>query len=85
VLGGSALAAASAAASFSDPALGQNAPTNGSAILPVPDQPFRGVIGRKARESKPDFPNGVTAPEGAPNVLLIMTDELEAVTKGAKP
>jgi hypothetical protein len=44
-------------------------------VLPVPDQPFRGVIGRKASESKPDFPKAVTAPQGTPDVLLIMTDD----------
>src|SRR5215510_2699888 len=55
------------------------APTQSSQIqhpvLPVPDQPFGGVIGRKVDESKPDFPKAVTAPKGAPNVLLIMTDD----------
>src|SRR5262245_55650750 len=61
-------------------ALGQNAarpgsPTGGSPILPVLDAPFGGVVGRKAKESKPDFPKDVTAPKGAPNVLLIMTDD----------
>ncbi len=49
--------------------------TGGSPVLPAPDRPFRGVIGRTAKESKPDFPKAVTAPEGAPNVLLIMTDD----------
>src|SRR5215510_1372375 len=53
----------------------EKSPTGGSPILPVPDPPFGGVIGRKANESKPDFPKGVTAPKGAPNVLLIMTDD----------
>src|SRR5262245_37902508 len=48
---------------------------SGSPVLPVPDEPFGGVIGRKASESKPSFPTGVTAPRGAPNVLLIMTDD----------
>ena len=47
----------------------------GSAVLPVPQPQFRGVIGRKASESTPDFPKAVTAPKGAPNVLLIMTDD----------
>src|SRR5262245_63281145 len=61
-------------------AVGQNStdskpPTGGSPILPMLDAPFGGVIGRKANESKPDFPKGVTAPKGAPNVLLIMTDD----------
>jgi arylsulfatase A-like enzyme len=47
----------------------------GSQVLPIPDAPFRGVIGPTAKESKPDFPKQVTAPRGAPNVLLIMTDD----------
>jgi hypothetical protein len=47
-------------------------PSGGSAVLPVPQPQFRGVIGRKASESTPDFPKDVTAPKGAPNVLLIM-------------
>src|SRR5262249_53341816 len=50
-------------------------PAEGSAVLPVPQPQFRGVIGRKASDSTPDFPKGVTAPTGAPNVLLIMTDD----------
>jgi hypothetical protein len=41
-------------------------------VLPVPQPQFRGVIGRKASESTPDFPRAVTAPKGAPNVLLII-------------
>ncbi len=53
----------------------EKSPTGGSPILPVPDAPFGGVIGRKASESKSAFPSGVTAPKGAPNVLLIMTDD----------
>jgi arylsulfatase A-like enzyme len=44
-------------------------------VLPIPDQPFNGVIGRKAKESKPDFPKAVSAPKDAPNILLIMTDD----------
>ena len=75
LLGGSALAAAGAALSLSKPALAQNSPPSGSEILPAPEPKFRGVIGRKASESKPDFPEAVKAPGGAPNVLLIMTDD----------
>ena len=45
-------------------------------VLPRPPQPFKGQIGRKASESKPDFPKEITAPPGAPNVLLIMTDDV---------
>jgi arylsulfatase A-like enzyme len=45
-------------------------------VLPHPQQPFKGKIGRTARESTPDFPKGIEAPKGAPNVLLIMTDDV---------
>jgi arylsulfatase len=76
LLGGSALAAASGALSSAQPALAQTSPAGASEILPVPEPRFHGVIGRKASESKPDFPKAVTAPEGAPNVLLIMTDDV---------
>jgi arylsulfatase A-like enzyme len=51
------------------------APASGAQVLPVPDQPFNGVIGRKAKESRADFPKGVSAPKYAPNILLIMTDD----------
>jgi arylsulfatase len=50
-------------------------PPTGATILPTPAPPFEGLIGRKASESKPDFPRAVTAPKGAPNVLVIMTDD----------
>src|SRR5689334_13379863 len=45
-------------------------------VLPRPEQPFRGSIGRTARDSKPDFPQPVEAPKGAPKVLLILTDDV---------
>ena len=44
--------------------------------LPRPEPEFRGKIGRTAKDSKPDFPKGVEAPPGAPNVLLILTDDV---------
>ena len=44
-------------------------------ILPRPEPAFKGVIGLKAKESRPDFPKTITAPHGAPNVLLILTDD----------
>ena len=46
------------------------------AILPVPDQPFKGTIGLRPADSTKDFPQEVKAPEGAPNVLLILTDDV---------
>jgi arylsulfatase A-like enzyme len=45
-------------------------------VLPRPAQPFKGKIGRTAAESTPDFPKPVAAPKGAPNVLLILTDDV---------
>jgi arylsulfatase len=45
-------------------------------ILPQPEPPFKGKIGRTAKDSTPDFPKGIEAPKGAPNVLLILTDDV---------
>lgn len=45
-------------------------------VLPRPAQPFDGHIGRTARDSTPDFPKEIKAPKGAPNILLIMTDDV---------
>ncbi len=44
-------------------------------ILPPPPQPFDGSINLNASQSKPAWPARVTPPKGAPNVLLIMTDD----------
>ncbi len=49
-------------------AKGAAGPPQGS-VLPYPDPEFKGVIGRTTEDSKPDFPQPVSAPEGAPNVL----------------
>jgi arylsulfatase len=43
--------------------------------LPPPDAPFGGEIKRDARESKPCWPARIVPPKGAPNILLIMTDD----------
>src|SRR5512143_2072806 len=43
--------------------------------LPPPPQKFEGKIGQTAQESKPYWPARVVPPKGAPNVLLIMTDD----------
>ena len=44
--------------------------------LPPPDPKFGGVIKEKVSESKPWWPPRVVPPKGAPNVLLIMTDDV---------
>jgi arylsulfatase A-like enzyme len=43
--------------------------------LPPPPLPFGGVIKETATESTPYWPPRVVPPKGAPNVLLIMTDD----------
>jgi arylsulfatase A-like enzyme len=43
--------------------------------LPPPDPKFGGVIKESAVDSKPYWPPTVVPPKGAPNVLLIMTDD----------
>jgi arylsulfatase len=45
-------------------------------VLPQPQPPFQGKIGHTVKDSTPDFPKGVEAPKGAPNVLLILTDDV---------
>ena len=44
--------------------------------LPPPDPPFGGVIKEKASESTPWWAPRIVPPKGAPNVLLIMTDDV---------
>jgi arylsulfatase A-like enzyme len=43
--------------------------------LPPPDAKFGGVIKERASESTPWWPPRVVPPRGAPNILLIMTDD----------
>jgi len=45
-------------------------------VLPKPEPPFQGKIGRTVKDSTPDFPKGVEARAGAPNILLILTDDV---------
>ena len=49
--------------------------TINGAQLPPPPQKFGGKIGCNVAESKPYWPMRVVPPKGAPNVLLIMTDD----------
>jgi len=43
--------------------------------LPPPPTKFEGVIKEEAKDSKPYWPPQIVPPKGAPNVLLIMTDD----------
>jgi arylsulfatase len=53
----------------------QGTPSNGEP-LPKPEAAFNGKIGRTVKDSKPDFPMGVEPPTGAPNILMILTDDV---------
>ena len=44
--------------------------------LPAPDPKFGGVIKENAAQSKPWWPPRIVPPKGAPNILLIMTDDV---------
>ena len=46
-----------------------------STVLPPPEEPFKGVIGRTYKESVMDKMRVVKAPEGAPNVLIVLIDD----------
>ena len=47
-----------------------------SKVLPIPSAPFRGQINLRAKESKSDFPQPQRPPAGAPNVLLVLLDDV---------
>ena len=45
-------------------------------VLPLPSPPFKGQIGLSAKDSTPDFPEPIQAPKGAPNVVLVLLDDV---------
>jgi arylsulfatase A-like enzyme len=45
-------------------------------ILPKPLEPFKGVIALEPKDAKPAFPTQPTAPKGAPNILLVLLDDV---------
>lgn len=50
-------------------------PRDGS-VLPIPQAPFAGTIKHTFEGSKQAYPQPVTAPDGAPNIVLILIDDL---------
>jgi arylsulfatase A-like enzyme len=82
VVVGSILATASVMCAAPGPIQAGGAPGSPSATttisgkqLPPPPAKFGGVIKDAAAQSKPYWPPGVVPPKGAPNILLIMTDD----------
>ncbi len=47
-----------------------------SRYLPAPPQKFEGQIGLNADQSKSAWPARIVPPKGAPNILLILTDDV---------
>src|SRR5271170_2646941 len=45
-------------------------------VLPAPALPFGGTINLNATQSKSWWPPRIVPPAGAPNILLIMTDDV---------
>jgi len=45
-------------------------------VIPAAPAPFRGTINLRAADSTPDFPQPTVAPPGAPNVLVILLDDV---------
>src|SRR5271163_1838473 len=59
---------------FVPTALAQS-PSDGT-VLPRAIPPFKGKIAERAKDSKTDFPPTPTAPKGAPNLLLVLLDDV---------
>ncbi len=49
--------------------------TPNSKVLPAPPVPFAGTINTTVADSTPSWPPQLAAPKGAPNILLIITDD----------
>jgi arylsulfatase A-like enzyme len=47
-----------------------------SLSIPTPDPEFKGKIGETLKDSIPSYPPPVKAPQGAPNVLVILLDDV---------
>jgi arylsulfatase A-like enzyme len=45
-------------------------------VLPKPQSPFKGTIGQTFRDSREDYPQPIGAPAGAPNVVIVLIDDL---------
>src|SRR5271170_2319413 len=51
-------------------------------VLPRPDQAFRGKIAPTRDHAVPDWPQAVKAPAGAPNIVLILLDDVGYAAAG---
>ena len=63
-------------AACTNPAFPQQSDPVNRTVLPIPPEQFQGVAGLNSKESVAAFPRPVTAPEGAPNVVLVLLDDV---------
>ncbi len=75
LIGGAASAAGAGNQTTGTPGSPEATTTISGKQLPPPPEKFGGKIERNAAQSKPYWPARVVPPKGAPNVLLIMTDD----------
>ncbi len=61
---------------FADEAGSETSIARTGVVLPLPPAPFKGQIAVRAKDSVPDFPQPVQAPKGAPNILLVLLDDV---------
>lgn len=60
-----------------EPVVGTPDPVVGEGVhLPYPDSEFTGHIEERMKDSTPDYPDEVDPPEEAPNIVIIMTDDV---------
>jgi len=70
-------AGASALTLLATAAVAQPQAAGTSSVLPMPwPTPFQGVAAVDLKDSRQDFPRLPTAPAGAPNILLVLTDDV---------
>ena len=50
--------------------------TSAQEVLPTPIAPFKGQIGLSAKDSTSDFPHPVQASKGAPNIVVVLLDDV---------
>lgn len=55
--------------------MSQAKPALDRSVLPIPDRPFKGTANRTLAGSQPDYQVPAYAPDGAPNVLLVLIDD----------
>ena len=72
-----ALVASASAVAFMSVPLAAQAQAASGPVLPAPAAPYAGTLAHTpAKSSPPQYPAGPQPPRGAPNVLLIMTDDV---------